>query len=256
GWFDNGVFGGRCFYSASLQCFAMVLEAISGCPFKCQSEYRALAHTTSELMWIQSLLLDLKIPIHTPALLCDNVSAVLIAHYPVLHACTKHLELDIHFVREKVVAKALHIQHVPGSDQIALTKPLPTSRFLALRDKLKVFDSDQVGSIDTCKAPLATVFHLVLECIHGAKKQEIVAQSMTKAEFLAAAELVNQALWIRKLLKDVQHKQRQSTKIYVDSQSCNLNFQQSSVSWKDTKHFNETVLSGGKFNKRMLSVLF
>jgi glutaredoxin-related protein len=40
------------------------------------------------------------------------------------------------------VAQALHIQHVPGADQIvdALTKPLNTSRFLTLRDKLKVFD--------------------------------------------------------------------------------------------------------------------
>ncbi|CAJ2673651.1 unnamed protein product [Trifolium pratense] len=107
-----------------------------------EAEYRALAHTTSEIMWIQSLLMDLRIPIHTPALLCDNVSAVLIAHNPVLHARTKHLELDIHFVREKVVTKNLTIQHVPGTDQTAdaLTKPLPTSRFLALRDKLKVFD--------------------------------------------------------------------------------------------------------------------
>ncbi|PNX55577.1 putative copia-type protein, partial [Trifolium pratense] len=108
-----------------------------------EAEYRALAHTTSDLMWIQSLLRDLNIPIHTPVLLCDNVNAVLIAHNHVLHARTKHLKLDIdHFVREKVVAKNLSIQHVPGTDQItdALTKPLPSSQFLALRDKLKVFD--------------------------------------------------------------------------------------------------------------------
>jgi hypothetical protein len=93
-------------------------------------------------MWVQSMLLDLKIPTHTLVLLCDNVSAVLITHNLVLHAQTKHLELDFHFVREKVVALALHIQHVPGADQIvdALTKPLNTSRFLTLRDKLKVFD--------------------------------------------------------------------------------------------------------------------
>jgi histone deacetylase 1/2 len=107
-----------------------------------EAEYLNLAHTTYELMWVQSMLLDLKIPTHTLVLLCDNVSAVLITHNLVLHAQTKHLELDFLFVREKVVAQALHIQHVPGADQIvdALTKPLHTSRFLTLRDKLKVFD--------------------------------------------------------------------------------------------------------------------
>jgi hypothetical protein len=54
-----------------------------------------------------------------------------------------------------------------------------------------------------CKAPLFFIWFwnvfMVLK-----KKQKIVAQSITKAEFLAAAEAVNQALLIRKLLKDVQ----------------------------------------------------
>lgn len=67
----------------------------------------------------------------------------MLAHNPVLHARTKHLELDIHFVREKVVAKSMTVQHVPTSAQIAdaLTKPLPNTAFTDLRTKLKVVAS-------------------------------------------------------------------------------------------------------------------
>lgn len=79
-----------------------------------EAEYRGMAHTTSELLWLQSLLDELGVQFQTPALLCDNLSVVLLAHNPVLHARTKHLELDIHFVREKVVGKTMHVQHVPA----------------------------------------------------------------------------------------------------------------------------------------------
>lgn len=74
-------------------------------------------------------------------LLYDNMSVVLLAHYPILHARTKHLELDVHFVREKVVVKDLIVQHILETEQTidALKKPLPTIQFLTLRDKLKVF---------------------------------------------------------------------------------------------------------------------
>jgi len=65
-----------------------------------------------------------------------------LAHNPVLHSRTKHMELDIFFVREKVISKDLIVSHIPAQYQWAdiITKPLSTSRFLELRDKLRVSD--------------------------------------------------------------------------------------------------------------------
>jgi histone deacetylase 1/2 len=105
-----------------------------------EAECRSMANTTTDLLWIQSLLRELRIPFHTPTLLCDNLSAVSLSHNPVLHAKTKHIELDIHFVREKVISKQLHVLHVPASDQLAdpLTKPLSPSNYALIRSKLKV----------------------------------------------------------------------------------------------------------------------
>lgn len=99
-----------------------------------------MANATAELQWIQSLLRELKVQQHSPVLLCDNQSAVSIAHKPVLHSRTKHLKLDFHFVRDRVLAKTLKVLHIPGTDQIvdALTKPLPAPQFRLLKNKLKV----------------------------------------------------------------------------------------------------------------------
>ncbi|MCI79158.1 histone deacetylase, partial [Trifolium medium] len=65
---------------------------------------------------------------------------VLLAHNPILHTRTKHMEIDLFFVREKVAAKQLTIVHIPGTDQCAdiLTKPVSTAKFLLMRDKLNV----------------------------------------------------------------------------------------------------------------------
>jgi hypothetical protein len=100
-----------------------------------------MANTTADLLWIQSLLQELQVPFHTLTLLCDNLSAVALSHNPVLHSRTKHIELDIYFVRERVVSKQLNVLHVPARDQLAdsLTKPLSPSNYGDIRVKLKVF---------------------------------------------------------------------------------------------------------------------
>ncbi|KAM6562061.1 hypothetical protein CsatB_022059 [Cannabis sativa] len=92
-----------------------------------ESEYRALALVTAEITWIESLLNELSFPLPgTSITWCDNLSASALASNPVYHARTKHIELDIHFVRDKILKKELEVRYIPSSDQIAdcLTKAL------------------------------------------------------------------------------------------------------------------------------------
>jgi histone deacetylase 1/2 len=105
-----------------------------------EAEYRSLAHATAELLWVQTLLTELNVSFAAPVIYCDNLSAVSLAHNPILHARTKHMEIDLFFVREKVLSKQLSVLHIPGTDQWAdvLTKPLSSAKFLELRSKLKV----------------------------------------------------------------------------------------------------------------------
>jgi hypothetical protein len=106
-----------------------------------EAEYKAVANTTAELLWIRALLLDLGIGLSsTPTLWCDNIGATYMSVNPVFHARTKHVEIDFHFVRDHVADKSLNIRFIPSSDQLAdvLTKPLVSNRFQLLCSKLNV----------------------------------------------------------------------------------------------------------------------
>jgi len=112
-----------------------------------EAEYHSLAQTSTELIWIRTLLTELHVSFNTPVLYCDNQTVVSIAHNPVFHSRTKHMEIDVFFVREQVLAKQLSVVHLPALDQWAdvLTKPLSSARFEDLRDKLneKSFSSEK-----------------------------------------------------------------------------------------------------------------
>ena len=75
---------------------------------------------------------------HPPLLWCDNVSALAIATNPVFHARTKHIEVDYHFVREKVLRRDVMLKFISTHDQLAdlFTKGLPSPRFNWLTSKL------------------------------------------------------------------------------------------------------------------------
>ena len=75
-----------------------------------------------------------------PNLWCDNVFALAIASNPVFHARTKHLEVDYHFVREKILRRDLQVKYIATGDQLAniFTKSLSTSQFVYLRSKITV----------------------------------------------------------------------------------------------------------------------
>ncbi|KAD3067191.1 hypothetical protein E3N88_35071 [Mikania micrantha] len=94
-----------------------------------ESDYKALADTVDELTWLQTLLRELQVPTKTvPTLWCDNLGATYLSVNPVFHARTKHVEVDFHFVREKVAQGQLSVQFISTNDQIAdiFTKPLPS----------------------------------------------------------------------------------------------------------------------------------
>ena len=71
-------------------------------------EYRAMATATCELVWLKQLLRELKFgKIDQMKLVCDNQAALHIASNPVYHERTKHIEIDCHFVREKILSVLL-----------------------------------------------------------------------------------------------------------------------------------------------------
>jgi hypothetical protein len=106
-----------------------------------EAGYRGVANVVSESCWIRNLLLELHFPIPQATLVyCDNVSAIYLSGNPVQHQRTKHIEMDIHFVREKVARGQARVLHVPSRHQIAdiFTKGLPRILFDDFRTSLSI----------------------------------------------------------------------------------------------------------------------
>jgi len=98
-----------------------------------------MAQAASEITWLVRLLEEHGVSNLRPVQLnCDNQSALHIARNPVFHERTKHIEIDCHFTRHKVLEGLLQLHYLPTSSQLAdiLTKVLPGPHFQELLSKL------------------------------------------------------------------------------------------------------------------------
>nr|GEZ22705.1 ribonuclease H-like domain-containing protein [Tanacetum cinerariifolium] len=85
-----------------------------------EAEYRGVANVVAETAWLRNLLRELHFSLSAATLVCcDNVSATYLSANPVQHQRTKHIEIDIHFVRDLVTASQVRVLHVPSRYQYA-----------------------------------------------------------------------------------------------------------------------------------------
>ncbi|GJX46219.1 putative RNA-directed DNA polymerase, partial [Tanacetum coccineum] len=85
-----------------------------------EAEYRAMASVTCEVMWLVNLFRDLKIDVTKPiAIFCDNKAALQIASNPVFHDKTKHFEIDLHFIRDKIIEGVIKPLKIESANQLA-----------------------------------------------------------------------------------------------------------------------------------------
>ncbi|KAM5585973.1 hypothetical protein ABKV19_005070 [Rosa sericea] len=108
-----------------------------------EAEYRGMTHGVCELLWLRNLLRDLGFkPKRAMELFCDNKAAIEISHNPVQHDRTKHVEVDRHFIKEKLDANLIAFPFVPTEEQLAdvLTKGVSVKAFHDSLDKLGIRD--------------------------------------------------------------------------------------------------------------------
>lgn len=123
-----------------------------------ESEYMAVTEGTKEVVWLRRLLGEIHIQnlLDSTPIYGDNQGSINLAHNPVYHGRTKHIEVRHHFIREKIVSGEVNLDYIPTTEQLAdiLTKPLGRTAFERLRDRLGLV---RIECKENRHSPLAVV---------------------------------------------------------------------------------------------------
>nr|GEV64781.1 putative reverse transcriptase, RNA-dependent DNA polymerase [Tanacetum cinerariifolium] len=100
-----------------------------------EAEFRGIARGLAEALWIRNLLSEIGYhSTQTSKIMCDNKAAIQISENPVQHDRTKHIEVDRHFIKEKLENGIIELPFVRSKDQLTdiLTKAALENQFLSI----------------------------------------------------------------------------------------------------------------------------
>ena len=106
-----------------------------------EAEFRGIAKGITEILWLRKLMSELGFDGKGASkLFCDNKAAISISENPVQHDRTKHVEVDRHFIKEKLEGDIISLPFVPSEEQVAdiLTKAVSVEAFTKALCKLGV----------------------------------------------------------------------------------------------------------------------
>jgi hypothetical protein len=108
-----------------------------------EAEFRGMSKGLCELLWLRKLMTELGYgPQEEMKLFCDNKATMNISHNPTQHDCTKHVEVDRHFIKNNLEEKVIRFPFVRSQDQLVevLTKAVSTKVLDSSLDKLEMVD--------------------------------------------------------------------------------------------------------------------
>ncbi|MFS7918608.1 putative RNA-directed DNA polymerase [Helianthus anomalus] len=108
-----------------------------------EAEFRGVARGLAEVLWIRKLLTEIGfLPTTATKIMCDNKAAIQISENPVQHDRTKHVEVDRHFIKEKLEEGIIELPYIASKDQLVdiLTKAVNGNAFSCCLSKLSVCD--------------------------------------------------------------------------------------------------------------------
>ena len=118
-----------------------------------EAEYMAISHCMKETVWLRQLLANVGYVQEWLAFItCDNQGCIALVKNPTHRSCTKHIDVQYHFIRDKLNNQEICLKYCPTEDMIAdvLTKPVENDKHQTITKTmgLKTFDYSQSKSVE------------------------------------------------------------------------------------------------------------